>query len=316
MSNLISIGKVIDATWDHYVQYFKALSRIAMWLFVIAAFTVVGGIVTPVDAGESIAFGSISFQIILGIVLRFAGFIAGIIVGAWVFLAIIQTVSAQSRNKNVDQKAISSRSWHLIIPYFWVALVKFLVILSPLLFIIPGLAIIIYNTAITQISWISAIGILLTFIGVIAAFVGIVWFTVQFHFAAFQLVFDRLKDVGTSSSPYKALGKNAGKWIAFVFKTGVQSMKGAKELVKGRWWKSLWRIALPKVVFIVAIVFIQIILSIFVSILIPGFSGNVVLYTKISIIADTLISTGVAVLSTPLIILTDYYVYDSLRKTK
>lgn len=316
MSNLISIGKVIDVTWDHYVQYFKALSRIALWLFVIAAFTVVGIIVTPVDAGESIALGHISLNLILGILLRIGGFASGVIVGAWVFLTVIQTVSMQSRGKSSDPKAVGSRSWRLIIPYFWVALLKFLVVLSPLLFILPGLILIVYNTAVLQISWLSAAGILLTFVGVIAAFVGVIWFAVQFHFAAFRLVFDRLKDVGTTSTPYKGLGKNVWKWIAFIFKTGVQSMKDAKALVKNRWWKSLWRILLPKIVFVVAVAFIQIMLSIFISILIPGLSGNAVLYAKMSLIADTIISTGVAVLSTPLLILTDFYVYDSLRKTK
>lgn len=291
MSKLISIGKIIDITWDHYVNHFKTLMRITLWLFLISLISILSTIISPMDAAQLIQNGEFSPLAIFLLLLQVVVAVSGIVIGSWIFLTMLQAVLWQDKKKQGTLKNANRRSWKLLLSYIWIMILKGIAAIVPLLFLAPGVILLIYNTIGPQIPWLSAAGILLTFIGLVLAFIGVIWVGVVFNFSEYLLVFEDTR--------------------------GVKALKGAKKLVAGRFWATLWRIILPKLVFVIPVIFIQFVLVVFLALLTPSFSGvGPDAFVRISQIADNLISTGIAVLSTPLFIIADYYVYDSLRKTK
>lgn len=296
MSKLISIGNIIDYTWDHFTTHFKVLMNITMWLFLVALLTIILNIATPLDfTGLINETGAIpdlkASELIFGILQAIVVSIVGPVVGVWILLTILQAARLQQSKKSVDVKAIGRNSWSMFISYVWIAFLKGLTILVPLFLIVPGVVLLIYNTVGPQIPWLSGIGMLVTFLAVILSLCLVVYAGVVFHFAEYRLVFE-----GTR---------------------GTNAMRESKRLVHGRFFSTLVRIIIPKVVFIIPVVIIQVLLVFLIALLIPSVAGlGASAFVKISQTMENIISTTLAVLSTPLFILADYYIYDSLRKTE
>ena len=286
MSNLISVGKIIDTTWNHYAKHIQTLMRVTLWLFLVSAISILWIMVKP---GESIEIST--SEILTQSIFGLATFVISMTVGFWIFLTLLQVINATETKKSVDTKQAGKKSWKLFIAYTWVISLKFLATIAPLLLILPGLIIIALNITGPLIPWLSAIGILLTFLGVILAFMGVVYISTIFQYAEYSLVFENVK--------------------------GTAALKAAKQLVNGRFWATIWRIIIPKIVFVIPVIFINFVLVTFFTFLTPSFAGaNIDVLMRISQIGDNIISTSVAVLTTPLFIIADYYVYSSLRKAK
>jgi len=202
---------------------------------------------------------------------------------------LLQAIAFQRASKNVDHKSLEKNSWKSFISYVWILFLKYIASIIPLAVLIPGLGLIIFNTAGPQIPVLSALGILLLFIGMIVALGTIIWISVSIHFSEYLLIFENKK--------------------------GIKALKAAKDLVKGRFWQVLWRVVLPKLLFILPFIFAAYILTFLAYMLIPSAAGiSIEAYEKMALISRNLITTIIFALSTPFLYIADYLIYDSLRK--
>ncbi|MCH8049576.1 hypothetical protein IH979_02595 [Patescibacteria group bacterium] len=293
MSKLISVGQIIDGAWTHYTKHFQSLMKISLWFFLIPLLMLIATILTPVEDlatlldNQLITVGNIIGLVIGGL----ATLVVSPIVGIWIFLNLVQAIDRQASGKKVNFKTTNRAAWKLFFPYIWAAVLKGLVILLPLLLILPGLILIFTNVEIEGGVFLGALSLLLTFLGVVAAFLLVAKFGIELSFVEFELVLNR--------------------------KRGVQTLKGSRAIVKGRWWQVLWRFLLPTAVFSFGVLIAELVLVLFYTLLLAALTtlGEAAV-VRIDAIAQSIITFGMAAVSTPLFVIVGYLIYDSLRKTK
>ncbi len=103
-------------------------------------------------------------------------------------------------------------------------------------------------------------------------------------------------------------------WFAFVMyavaldgKDSVSSLTFSKNLVKGKWWATLWRLIVPAAVYIVGTYLLQTPISIILNIL-----GSSLLVSIIAVITTYIINT----LFTPFLVASQVILYLNLKSTK
>ena len=126
---MIPVLPLLTSSWQFYRSNFATLIGYAAWILVPYLALVVFYLLVPnVDQ----IFGP---WLPLYIVIIFA---QGIIT-IWASNAIMITVNEMLAEKNIKPELINRRSWHMIIPVLWVALISTLAVLGGfLLLIIPG----------------------------------------------------------------------------------------------------------------------------------------------------------------------------------
>jgi hypothetical protein len=106
-------------------------------------------------------------------------------------------------------------------------------------------------------------------------------------------------------------------FILLLGKQGVvASIKGSIALVKGRWWATCLRFVVPKLVYSLLVFVVSFVIFKALEILIALVSSSSSVGTLVIYTFSLLLSVFFSVIATPLIIATDYYLYDSLRKTR
>lgn len=295
MANLISIGQLIDQTWDHYTKFFKILMRVSLWALVLPPLMIIRIFLTP-DGEVNTLAALLSGQ---GDLIAWVGVFFGAIVSLlvipivtiWIYINLVKVIEAQDQKKSVSLQSLRAYGWKTFFSYLYVAVIKSIITLLPLLLLVPGMALIWTNIFYDGGATWGVISTIVTFVGMLAALIFMIILGVQLAFAGFE----------------RLVGE----------KVGLTAIKGTRALVQGRFWKTLWRLLVPKIIFGFAAALLQIIASLAVIALSYGLYAITQTTGDIGVLViATFLSTGVAILTTPIFIIADYLLYDSLRKTK
>ncbi len=296
MANLISIGQIIDKSWDHYVAHFKQLMMISMFALIVPALMILRNIINPYGEMQRVALmienqlSSLSLlQSILGILIAL---IVVPVITVWIYIMLVKAVDSQSKNEIIALKELRALGWQKFLQYILVALIKTIVTLLPIIAIAPGIIMIFFNIYSDGGSLFGGAGIAITFIGLIIASVLIAILSVQLCFAGFANI---LKD-----------------------EKGLKAIYNSRDIVKNRFWQTLWRLFVTKIVFSL-VAGVMIIASIIITnLMVLGFyaifSDAVSLLMVYSV--NVFLTCAISILTTPIFIIADYYIYDSLNKTK
>lgn len=110
-------------------------------------------------------------------------------------------------------------------------------------------------------------------------------------------------------------------WFAFTFYAVVidnhkikEAFSASRQLVKGRWWKVLWRLVAPGAVFSLILLLIQWLINIPLETIIKNIPENGIIYT-ILITFFSLLITLIGILFTPLTSAATVILYLELKKT-
>lgn len=266
-----------------------------MWLLVVPILPAVLVIISndPSTAETVLAtFPGISENLSL-FIFGVINWVIGGAIGLWVTLCLINYILRIKNGVKEPSEQVSEKSTQQFLPFVWISILKTLVVISPILLILPGFLLTVFNLGYWTSSVVAAIGYSLTFIGVIAALIYIVYFTVKFYFPGFRLVTHDTR--------------------------GVDALKESSALVKGKFWSTTIRLVVPKIVFIIPILVLEMLLSLglslaFAPIISTGF-GGILFFAKLQTIINIFLSAGVTALFLPLIILADYAVYEDLDKS-
>lgn len=297
MSTLITIGQIIDIAVDHYHKHYKELLGIALWILV--AFIPLGivGLIMPSDqtALENLSAGRYAF--VSGI--NILGTLAVAVVSIWVAISMIFMIDAQFANKKTDAKIVGRKAWSIFIPFSILStLVAIIVIIPALVLVLPGLAMMIAGSVREGAEAIGSSGLFLFGIGALVGLYFIIRLSIELSFSQYELILDPQE----KPLSWKAL-KGA--------------MTSSRELVRGRWWATLWRIALPNVLFSLAVFVVNIVLTIGAGMLLAASASalpNIAI--KLGAVAISFGAVGVNVLAAPLYTIATYALYDSLVATR
>ena len=296
MANLISIGQLIDQTWDIYSKNFKPLMKISAWGFLVGVFVLLRLFLLPggeTDAIAGIVGGNPEQATVLGFAIALTLSIIAIpVTSIWIYMNLVRATDRHINKKPYTFKELSRMSWHDYFSYLWVMILKSVASAAPILCMVPGVLILliaIFNGG-AGVTF-NSIGLLLTFAGTIAAAVLATWLSIRLTFSGYAMLLDGSK--------------------------GTHALKMSFGVTDGRFWASFWRILIPKIVFGAGVVLMEIVLAIVLPLLIASFFNlgeTFGLYA--GMLVTVALTTGIRVLYPPVFIIADQLLYGSLKSTQ
>ncbi len=289
MPKLISVGGLIDKSWEHYRDNFIDLVSISGWLLLIAILDTIALVFYPtgtklfsgaaLDASEQ--FGVILFV--------FAAWVVAPLLGLWVFTSTVRLVKQQLEMRKTNVKAAMKEGLHYFLPALLISILIVLVLLAGILIGVgPGFLLAALASA-TNASSMIFLANFLVIIGIFVAFVLNIRWSVQFVLAPYSLLLDD--------------------------KHGVEAMKYSRRLVHGKFWKTLLLLVTPKVVFILFGVVIMALLAFLTNIFINAAAGiNIDVQLRLISITSSVYPIILTVLINPLIVITDVLLFNSLKE--
>ena len=285
MATLISVGQVLDQSLEHCRKHYKELLAITLWMVVASIPSIIGKLLAPTGGDPALTAGdwlSFSFSMV--------GVLLATIISIWAYAALVLTVAEQASGKKLNLKNIYRQSWKLFLPYVLLTICLTAIIIGIALLAAPGIALLMIGSGTNAPAALTAIGTPLLLIGAALALGLIAKYSIELAFAPFILL----------------LGKQGV----------VASIKGSIALVKGRWWATCLRFVVPKLVYSLIVFVVSFVSFKALEILIALVSSSSGIGTLVIYTFSLLLSVFFSVIATPLIIATDYYLYDSLRKTR
>lgn len=286
---LLTIGELIDRSWDHYRRDFVDLMSVSGWILLAAIFNVVALALYP-SASKIIGTAGLTGVESAGVVLyAFSNWIVTPIIGLWVFATLVRLVRAQLSGRRASVREAMMDGKRLFVPLFVVSALVFALMACVVLIGFGPAALLSILAAAANSSVLTIAASASMVIGVIAAIVlGFRW-SVHYYFAPFALLVDDVR--------------------------GKASLTASRKLVEGRFWGVLLRLGVPKIVFILlgalAMALVTFVLSLATSTL-TGLNLDVQL--RLATISASVLSTIVAVLLNPIIIIADLMLYQSLKR--
>lgn len=284
MASLITVGQVLDSSFEHCKKHYQELIAITLWMVVASIPSVVGKLIAPggddsaLSSGDWLSFG-----------LSLFGAILVVVVSVWMYAALILAIADQANNKRTSLSKIYTQAWKQFIPYALLTFLVALIIAAMALIAAPGYILLIASGVTNLNGTLAVLGAPLFFVGASLALFLIIKYSIELAFAPFNLLLEK--------------------------QGVVESIKNSLKLVKGRWWAVFARFVLPKLVYLLLILVITMVvftaIGILMGILVDTSPVVVFLIYAFSLLLRVFLSTII----TPLIIATDYFLYDSLRKT-
>jgi hypothetical protein len=288
MASLISIGQVIDSSLEHYRKHFRELLAILLWIVVASVPSIVGKILAPIgDNAEAGAGDWISFALSMG------GSILSVVVGIWVYAALVLAINNQAEGKKTDLKKISKAGWKVFWPYLGLTIALAAIFVGIALITAPGFALLFISAvrdAAANSSVLAALGAPLFFIGGFISLILLAKYSIQLAFAPFLLLLE-------------------GQGI-------VASIKGSLALVRGRWWGTFFRFVLPKIIYFLLAFVVSLIVFTALEVAMRLLSANSPVLVLLLYTFSLLLSNLLTALLTPLLIGNDFYLYKSLKATR
>ena len=297
---LISIGQLIDQSWETYREHFKPFMRIAMWFFLPALLYVISKTIAPSDTAivDAINSGTPSTAevwraIIGGGISTLTSLIVMPLVGSWVFLALAKSLRAISHEKQkpLNEQAVHDAAKRDLLPYILQIGLLFLIGCLAIVPLAPGLGLIGINIFNRGGSVLGIFSIAIMILGTVASLILSFHITISLAFSGFFLTLEGKKPL--------------------------EGIKASYDLVKGRFFPTLWRFVAPTLVFGVIPALIQFGSVIFLSLVAASLpnTNDAVLVNIVSLLG-TVIVIGVNALMAPLPITANYFLYESLTRSR
>ncbi len=290
-TKLLSMGELIDQTWERYRENFLPLISLSGWNIIVALLNIIAVAFYPSASKIFFNTGDITQLETFGIALyAFTSFVVAPIMNTIVFVGIIRMSVSILSNRGAAVKRsfseIKPRLLPAILISFMYLMIIFLAALIPLLpaGILGIISLILQNDTILSLSNILlALGIF------VSTYLAIRW-GIQYYFASYLVVQDDEK-----IKP---------------------SLMSSRKLIDKRFWSVMLRIIAPKILFLLFGVIIIWVLNFVFTIIFSGVSGlNLDLQARLLSYTDSVIPILAAILIQPLIILSDVLLLKSLKES-
>lgn len=287
---LITIGELIDRSWEHYHKEFSSLMSISGWIVLVALFNVATLSLYPSASRLLTEDTTLTRSEAFGVgMYAFSNWILGPLLGIVIFIALVRLIRSHLSGKRggVREAVMDVRGYFL--PTLVITAMIFLILVGVVLIgFVPTLSVSLL-AAYTKIGFLGYVATVLLIVGLMASlFLGIRW-SVHYYFSPFALLLDDIR--------------------------GKAALTAARKLVHGRFWKVLLRLAIPKIVFVLVGVLIMALAQFVFSIVSNAFAGlSVDVQLRTATIFMSVLSTVVAAFINPLVVASDLMLYQSLKR--
>lgn len=286
---LISVGELIDRSWEHYRREFADLVSVSGWLLLVALVDIVSLAIYP-SASSMLGNATLTASESVGVTLYgFANVVLAPVVGLWTFVALVRLVRSQLSGRRDGVREAMGDAWRYFFPTMLVSALVALLMAAVALVAFGPFAILSWIAAVSGIELFAALAGISVVVGVMAAIaLGFRW-SVRYYLAPYALLVDETR--------------------------GRAALSTSRSLTEGRFWSVLLRAAIPKIVFVVlAILAVSVIAFVF-SVASGAMAGlNLDVQLRLSSIGTSVLSVLAAVLLNPLIVTADLMLYQSLKR--
>ena len=286
---LISVGQLIDQSWEIYRSRFVPLMTISGWLVLTAVFYAIALTFYPSASVLQSGAGLSTFEAFGVVFFMITTLFLAPIISFWIYTSIGRALSMHfaRRTPNTKKAMIQGKD-----VFFQALITSIMVVLMILLAIVIGFGPAIFLATVAALANASSLVILANILLVIGIFVAL-FFSIKW------LVYYILAPLIT------ILDGDRGK----------AALIKSRSLIEGRFWDVLMRVSVPKLVFFIFGVFAMSIFSYIVGILIDASGGiNLDLQVRISTMVQTIVPIVIAAFINPLIIISDVLLLRSLEK--
>lgn len=284
--SLITVGEVIDRSWHHYTKHFVELMSVAAWLLVVAILNTIATWLYPeMTYGVPSDLSGIDLFAVILYAVNFL--LIAPVISIWVFNTTIRLIDRERKQQPIRLKELSAEGWKFFLPRVLVGFLAFLCAAAPFVLLVPlALLSLAANRLLPQIGTIST---LLFVFGLFAAVAVTIYIMIRIFFAAYELL---LND-----------------------RRGKKAIQGSLEVTARRFWPVFWRVVIPKVIFFFGLFAIQLFLTFLLRTVSTNIAGlNFELGVRLYTIGSGLIFIILGALLNPLLMTSDYLVFQSLRE--
>jgi hypothetical protein len=285
---LISVGELIDQSWELYRSRFIEFLTISGWLILTAIFFALALAFYPaasvLQSGEPLTgwetFGVILFSITTYVITPLISF--------WIYTSVTRMIGAYMNGKKITPAA-AMREGRAV--FLKALLTSVMVVLMVLFAIVIGFGppvLVATIGSLANLSSLILVANVLLVIGIFAALILSIQWTVYYLLAPLLTILDGL--------PAKS------------------ALEYSRRLIKGRFWPVLARVVVPKLVFIIFGVFAMSLFAFVANFAIDASSGiSTDVQVRFVSMVETIIPIIITVLINPLIIISDVLLLRSLR---
>lgn len=283
MKSLLSLGALIDTSFEHYKKHLPSILGTTLWLLAAAIPSAIG-IALSQDGDALNATTWMSFA------LNALGGIITVLASIHVSVALIASLREQKQGKITDPRIFLKKAFSLDLSYIWATILKSIfVAIIPLIPLLISIGAFIFALRSENGMLVNVLAIV-AFITILLALGGALKFSLHYNFVPYATVLDG--------------------------KRGMESLRTSAALVKGRWWPIFWRVFLPKALY--TLIFVVILAGTLWTVGLVGIalSQGSFFLAKLFALTNFFISTLINAFLIPILLLNDYYVYENLRETK
>lgn len=287
---LITIGELIDRSWEHYHKEFASLMSVSGWILIVAIFNVATLALYPSASRLLTVDTTLTRPEAVGVAMyAFSNWILGPLLGIWIFIALIRLIRSQLSGKRAGIREALADGKKYFLPTLAVTAMVFLILVAAIAIGFGPSIILSLLAIVTKLGFLSVLATIALIAGLMVSLaLGVRW-SVHYYFAPFTLLVDDVR--------------------------GKATLTAARKLVEGRFWGVLLRLALPKIVFILVGVLIMALVQFVFSVVSNAFSGlSLDVQLRIGTVFLSVLSTVVAAFINPLIVASDLMLYQSLKR--
>ena len=291
MPQLISIGELIDRSWDQYRARFSAFMTISVWALVIALLYIVAFSFYPL-ASKLLTGEVLNNWEIFGMVLfALTNIIVAPILGFWVFLSLVRLARGVVAGGQADTKKAARDGWKFFLPSALVSILTVLVVIGGVaVCVAPGVILGILSSYFSN-SILAFLTTLVFIIGLLASAVIAIRWGVHYFFASYALLLEE--------------------------KHGRTALTRSHHLIKGRFWSALLRMLVPKIVFMLVGALALFIVMYLTNVILSAVAGlNLDIYLRLATITQSTLLILMTVFINPLLVIADTLLYNNLVQTK
>ncbi len=285
---LLSVGELIDQSWDVFRSRMSELLSISGWFLATAILFAIALAFYPSASKLSLGADLSGIETAGVLLFSFTSLVITPILSFWIYIALTKALQAHFDRKAVVPKAVMREVKSAFFPTLLTSIMVMLMVLLAIVIGFAPPAIIGSLGFLTNLSFLVIFANLVLVAGIfVSLFLSIKW--IVYYFMA----------------PYVTMLDAAPAKLA---------LATSRQLIEGRFWAVLIRILVPKLVFLIFGAFAMSIIAYLVGILIDFSAGlNIDIQLRISTMTTTLVPILIAVLINPLIVISDILLLRSLR---
>lgn len=285
---LISVGELIDRSWETFRSHMIELLNISGWLIATAILFALALAFYPLASTLQLGAGLTNLETAGVVLFSTTSLVVTPIISFWIYVALAKAAGAHIARQSMTAREAMRETRASFFPSLLTSIMVMLMIVWAIVIGFAPAAIVATLGILTIFGPLIILANLLLVAGIfVALFLSIKW-VVYYFFAPYVTMLDAIP--------------------------GKLALETSRQLIVGRFWSVLIRIAVPKLVFIIFGVFAMSIIAYLVDILINASTGlNLDVQLRIGTMTSTIIPILIAALINPLIVISDVLLLRSLR---